>query len=184
MNENWTPIKGYEGLYEVSDFGRVKSLQRTTTIKNKRGETYTRRHKEKILAQTLDGRSNYLQVMLCKDGKGKKHLVHRLVANAFIKNPLSLQEVNHIDEDKTNNFVDNLEWCTHKYNNNYGSKRTSSRGEKNSQNKFSEELIKKVRLEFVAGDPEKGLTALSKKYGISRPHLCAILRGNRWGWLE
>lgn len=184
MSEKWKPVKGYEGLYEVSDFGRIKSLKRTETVKNKRGETYTRSHKERILAQTLDGRSNYLQVMLCKDGKGKKHLVHRLVANAFIENPLSLQEVNHIDEDKTNNCAANLEWCTHKYNSNYGSRQAFGRGEKNSQNKFSEELIKQVRCEFVARDPEKGLTALSKKHGISMPHLCAILRGKRWGWLE
>lgn len=184
MDEKWKPIEGYEGLYEVSNLGRIKSLQRTTTLKNKGGAIYTRTHKEKILAQTFDGRHYYLQVILCKNGKGKKHLVHRLVANAFIENPLMLPEVNHIDEDKTNNCAVNLEWCTHKYNNNYGKKRTSSQGEKNSQNKFSEELIKQVRSEFVAGDPEKGLTALSKKYGISRPHLCAILHGNRWGWLE
>lgn len=184
MTEKWKPIEGYEGLYEVSDFGRIRSLQRTTTVKGKEGKLYARTHKAKILAQTFDGRNYYLQVSLSKNGKNKKLLVHRLVAKAFIENPLFLPEVNHIDEDKTNNFAENLEWCTHKYNNNYGSKRTSSCGEKNSQNKFSEELIKQVRLEFVAGDPEKGLTALSKKYGISRPHLCAILRGNRWGWLE
>lgn len=104
MTEVWKDIKGYEGLYQVSDLGRVRSL--------KFG-------KERLLV----GRKNtygYLQVKLCKDGKMKSCLVHRLVAQAFIPNPNGLQEVNHKDECKTNNVVTNLEWCEHKYNMNYG----------------------------------------------------------------
>lgn len=184
MKEVWRPIKGYEGLYEVSNLGRVKSVQRTTTLKGYAGKIYTRIHRERILSQLFDGRNCYLQVGLCKNGKSKRYLVHRLVAEAFIVNPLSLPEVNHIDENKTNNFSTNLEWCTHKYNNNYGSKRTASRGENNARNKFSEALIRQIRAEFIAGDSERGLTALSKKYGISRPHLCAIIKRKRWGWLD
>ena len=103
-DEIWCPIKGYESLYEVSDKGRVRSL--------KFG-------KERILKQ---GRNNsgYLQVCLCKNGETKRCLVHRLVAQAFIHNPDNLPEVNHKDEDKENNSVQNLEWCDRKYNVNYG----------------------------------------------------------------
>lgn len=109
--EEWLPVKGYEGLYKVSDWGRVKSL-------NYRGTG-----KEKILHQTKS-KSGYMTVHLCKDGKPKCCRVHRLVAEVFLPNPDGLPEVNHIDEDKTNNFCClptncNLEWCTHAYNSQY-----------------------------------------------------------------
>jgi hypothetical protein len=107
--EIWYPIEGYEGLYEVSNFGRIKSL----------GNNKTR--KMKIL-KTVEGRDGYLLVNLSKNGKVKSFQVHRLVAEAFIPNWFDNQEVNHIDEDKKNNHIDNLEWCEHKYNCNYGTR--------------------------------------------------------------
>ena len=115
--EIWKDIKGYEGLYQVSSEGRVKILDRVTTGKG--GRKYHR--KERILKyrMTHDG---YLQVgMSNKDGR--KYLsVHRLVAKAFIKNPENKPQVNHKDEVKTNNCVDNLEWMTAKENCNYGTR--------------------------------------------------------------
>ena len=96
MIENWKAIAGYEGLYEVSDQGRVKSL--------KYG-------KEKILKPHKDG-WGYPHVILCKDGKQKTLKVHRLVAEAFIPNPNNLATVNHKDEVKTNNAATNLEWMS------------------------------------------------------------------------
>lgn len=107
--EVWKSIKGYEGLYEVSNYGRVKSLER---IVDK-----THHVKEKIL-KNVQMPSGYLVVGL----SGKQHYVHRLVAMAFIQNQNKYPQVNHKDEDKTNNRVENLEWCNHKYNSNYGTK--------------------------------------------------------------
>ena len=112
--EIWKDINGYEGLYMVSNFGRVKSLSRTV-------EYYNGRHyyESKILKPTV-GNHGYYNVSLCKDKKWKHHLVHRLVAEAFLPNPNGYKQVNHKDENKLNNHVDNLEWCTQQYNLAYG----------------------------------------------------------------
>lgn len=105
MNESWKDIEGYEGLYQVSNCGRVKSL--------KFG-------KEKFLKLRKYGRG-YLSVDLCKDGKVKPFKVHGLVAIAFIPNTENKPQVNHKDENKENNCVWNLEWCTNQYNKEYSS---------------------------------------------------------------
>ena len=109
MTENWKSIYGYEGLYEVSDQGRVKSLN------------YNHTGIEKIL-KLCNNSHGYLQVNLCKDGHTKRTSVHRLVAEAFILNPNNLKTVNHKDEVKTNNVASNLEWMSQKDNNNYGTR--------------------------------------------------------------
>lgn len=102
--EEWKDIEGYEGLYQISNQGRVKSL--------KFG-------REKI-RKSIKQKSGYFLVQLHDNGKREHKLVHRLVAQAFIPNPQKLPEVNHKDEDKSNNSVENLEWCDRKYNANYG----------------------------------------------------------------
>lgn len=102
----WKPITGYEGLYEVSDAGAVRC---------RKTDHY------RLLKQKYNRFTGYYAVDLRKDGKYKTCSVHRLVATAFLPNPDGLPYVNHIDEDKTNNSVENLEWCTSQYNNLYSS---------------------------------------------------------------
>lgn len=108
--EIWKPIKNYEGLYEVSNFGRVKSLSKWL------GNYY---RNEKILKQEKEW-CGYLRVALSKDSKVKHFKVHRLVAETFIPNTDNLPQVNHKDENKLNNHVENLEWMSAKDNTNYG----------------------------------------------------------------
>lgn len=103
-NEKWKDIFGYDGMYQVSDLGRVRSKKYGKTRVLRPGKLST----------------GYLTVVFCKDGKQKSFFVHRLVAQAFIENDnIFNTEVNHINEDKTDNRVDNLEWCNRQYNNTY-----------------------------------------------------------------
>ena len=126
MNEIWLPIEGYENLYEVSNLGRVRRLESVVTSKN--GVT------QKVSGKILKPRvvQGYLRVNLCKNGIRRSYYIHRLVSTAFIPNPDKKPQVNHIDEDKTNNTAENLEWCTAKENNNYGT-RTKRSSEKRSK---------------------------------------------------
>lgn len=101
--EIWKDVPNYEGLYQVSNLGNVKSLAR----KNK-----NRVNREKIMKLKLNN-SGYYQVWLCKNNKSKGFFVHRLIALTFVPNLNNFPEVNHIDAVKTNNKVSNLEWCTH-----------------------------------------------------------------------
>lgn len=132
MEEIWKDIKGYEGLYQVSNLGNVKSINHY----NKFGEK-TILYKGKVLKQQIIKTNGYLSVNLSKNGKTKKFLVHRLVAEAFITNSNNYLVINHIDENKLNNSLDNLEWCTYLYNNNYGehSEKISTTRSKNKNKK-------------------------------------------------
>lgn len=113
--EIWKPINGYEGYYEISNLGNVKSVKRFYRLKENGKEIEV---KEKCINPFIS--SGYSRVSLTKNGKSKKYSVHRIVAEAFIPNPNNLPLVNHKDETRNNNCVNNLEWCTHSYNINYG----------------------------------------------------------------
>ena len=117
MSEVWRDINGYEGYYQVSSEGRVKSLERTFIDKIGR-ERYV---KECILKPGAD-RGGYLRVGLCDGEKRKTLKVHRLVCQAFHENPDNKPQVNHINEDKTDNRASNLEWATARENSNFGTR--------------------------------------------------------------
>lgn len=115
MEEIWKDINGYEGYYQVSNFGNIKSLERI--IENSGTHTGYYKIKERVLKPRENKkRSGYYELSLKKDGVEKRFKVHRLVACAFIDNPDNKTEVNHIDGDKSNNHVSNLEWVTGKEN--------------------------------------------------------------------
>lgn len=154
--EIWKPIKGYEEFYAVSNLGKVKSL--------KYG-------KEKILKpRKVKG---YLYVALCKDGKVKNFRVHRLVAEAFIPNPMGLPEINHKDEVKNNNCVENLEWSTREHNINYGS-RTERTSKPVEASKFPD--FRTIELRFVS-------TAEAGRNGYNQSNVSCCCNGcyNREG---
>lgn len=121
-SEIWKPIVGWEGLYEVSNLGRVRSIDRKVPAKN--GSTETRKGKIKSLQKTRFG---YMRVSLNKAKCRKTYMVHRLVADAFLPNPDNLPFINHKNETRDDNRVENLEWCTRIYNMNYGTCRDKQR---------------------------------------------------------
>lgn len=161
--EIWCPIEGYEGLYEVSNLGNVRSLGNKKTKKTK------------ILKQNMNT-SGYLRVYLCKNGKQKQFKVHRLVAEAFIPNLFGYPQVNHIDEDKTNNHIDNLEWCDNKYNSNHGT-RNKRISVKNINGKCSKPILQLTETgEFLKEYPS---LQEAGRNGFNIGNICACCRGER-----
>lgn len=163
--EYWKPVVGYEGLYEVSNWGRVKSVKRL--VKSPRGY---RTVCERILKPTKDSHG-YLCVSLHKEGKMKFVKIHRLVAEAFLDNTDNLPCVNHKDENPLNNVVSNLEWCTYKYNNNYGTARQRM-AEKQSKPVLQYDL----ECNFIK---EWKSTRECKRNGFNQGHIAACCRGER-----
>ena len=151
-NEIFCDIENYEGLYQISSFGRVYSVRRGKFLKPKK----------------CNGK--YLQVGLRKNGKQKWYLVHRLVASAFLENPSNLQDVNHRDENPSNNRVENLEWMSHKENINYG---TRTQRQKAKLSKVVQQFTKQG--EFVAEFPS--LREASRQTRINLGHIFSCCNG-------
>lgn len=127
--EIWKDIIGFEDLYQVSNLGRIRSKNRIVNCSDKFGNTNTRIVKGRILKPGYIGKTGH-QTITLSNVRAFTFPLHRLVAQAFIPNPNNLPCVNHIDEDPTNNNVENLEWCSYQYNANYGNaltKRSISR---------------------------------------------------------
>lgn len=146
--EYWKDIKGYEGLYQVSNIGRI-------------------RNENKIISPWTQ--FGYKIVGLWKDKKCKKFRVHRLVAEAFILNHNNYTQVNHKDEDKSNNSVENLEWCTQKYNNSYGN-RTQKMLE-TYKNRHTSNAEKEVIQMYIDGTVLRTYKSLSEAARISNVSL-------------
>ncbi len=161
LKEEWRDIEGYEGLYQVSSEGRVKSLERNV-VKGK-GGLY--KIEEKVL-KSGKGTWGYLIVKLYKDEKKKNHRIHRLVASAFLDNPNNLPQVNHKDENRTNNRVENLEWCSPQYNINYGT-RTEKTQIPILQFSLDGEFIKKW----------DSLTQVERELGFRKGHIGKCCKG-------
>ena len=205
--EIWKDVAGYEGLYQVSNLGNVKTLERF--YYSGRNHTIRKVQKSMLLKQQTN-KDGYRTVGLTKDGKQKYTLVHRIVAQAFIINddPENKTLINHKDEVKTNNVVDNLEWCTPKYNNNYGTAR--ERGIKTRKSRYTKEkhpLYGKQHKEeskkkmserknkpvicITTGEIFKSVKEASEKTGVNLSNICQCCKGNyktagkrEWEFLE
>ena len=174
--EIWKDIKGYEGLYQVSNLGRVKSLERYR--KNGKNKGYIK--PETILKPLIDS-SDYLFVILQIDCL-KKHLrINRQVALHFIPNPLNLPEVNHLFGDKSDNRACVLEWSTHSENMKHAFRtglRIGLKGEKNPKCKLTKKIVNEIRDKFKTGNYTK--LKLSKEYNISDAQIGNIVRFKMW----
>lgn len=155
MQVVWKPIPNYEGLYEVNNLGEIRTLYNYK--------------KYKILTQNI--KRGYYQIGLRKNKVRKWHQAHRLVAQAFIPNPYNLPQVNHKDENKLNNKVENLEWCTVSYNNTYGSRIervTSKTGKPVYQFSLDGKLVKK----------HKSIASTAREVGLVSPgNIIACCKG-------
>lgn len=173
--ETWASVKGYEGLYKVSTLGRVKSLPRA---RYKGGML-----RERILSPRPMGRKGktpHLYVELYRDGKHEKFAIHRLVAEAFIKNDCNKPFINHIDGNPTNNHVTNLEWCTPKENVNHawrtGLCEKSRMVGKNNKNSIAVDVYK-LNGEFIGF--YESISLACKDLGINNGNAQSVLRGER-----
>ena len=159
INEIWKDVP-INNNYQASNLGRIKSKERTVTVSRSgyRTGTYSYTIPETIMRQSV--RSNYYCVTLCKDGVHSNHLVHRLIAQAFLPDYDDNLEVNHKNEDKLDNLLSNLEMCTRKYNKNYG-----------TGNQRSKEKRSKVILQFDKNGELVGewcsMNQASRSLGIS-----------------
>lgn len=164
--ENWKWIEGYEGHYKISNFGRVFSVKSNIFLSVKR--------------ITKDG---YNYVALSKDNKPKEMKTHRLVATYFIPNPDNKETVNHIDGNKLNNHVDNLEWCTRHENMQHAYKlglKKMHRGHEHASSKLTPEQIKEIRATYKPYKKGCSALALGKKYGVHNSTILRIVKNESY----
>lgn len=182
MKEIWKDIKDYEGLYQISNLGRLKALEKT--IWNGQGYLY---FPEKIRKLNPD-KDGYLNITLSNKGEAKTFKIHRLVAEAFLPNSDDLPEVNHKDGDKTNNNVSNLEWCTRKENQrhafrigliNQNGERNPMYGRLGADNPNS---IPIYQLNKYTGDIIReydSLASAGRDLGVNTGKICLVCQGKR-----
>ncbi len=178
--EIWKDVKGYEGYYSVSNRGIVKSLDRV--IDHHGNGLFTRKRKGIILSQYEH--KGYFYLTLSLNGVRKKQLVHRVVASTFIQNPENKRTVNHIDGDKSNNNVDNLEWATSAENNQhaYDTGLFTTFGENQPTSILKYDEVVKIRELHKTG---KYLhRELAEMFGMSRRHIGNIVNNKRWATMD
>ena len=162
MEEIYKDIKNLEGKYQVSNFGNILSLN------------YGRTRKPKLLKPSKN-KFGYLKVRLCKNGKQKNFFVHRLVTETFIPNPDNLPEVNHKDENKENNHVENLEWCDRKYNINYGTRNKRS-AKTNTNGKCSKPVLQLSLTDEFIKEWESS-SEIYRQLGYCNSYICKCCKG-------
>lgn len=182
IEEIWLPVNEdkYREYYEISNTGRIKSLAKfIVNTGNFAGGFHKKLHyKEFFVAK--DG---YCITKLCRDGKCLNRKIHRLVAQAFIPNPLNLPQVNHIDGNKENNNVSNLEWCTREFNIQHAfatglMTNNHLKGSNNPAAKINEEIVKEIR--YLYDNKLMRYTDLLKKFNISADILKRVIKRKGW----
>lgn len=179
--EVWRDVVSYEGQYQVSNKGNVRSVDRINHI----GKRYSG-----IILKPIDRRDGYLQVGLYKNGKRKIKLIHRLVLEAFVENPNNLPEVNHKDENPSNNELSNLEWCDARYNSNYGTRNERIRKKVRAVNVETGEVVKFNSTHEAGrkGYDQSGVAASCRgDYNDGKGKLIGdghTYRGYRWSYIE
>lgn len=172
MIEVWKNIKGFEKQYEVSNHGRVRAKEKVTF----NGRWYCTR-KQKMMRPTKPNKFGYIMINLCKDGKKKHCLLHRLIAVAFIKNPKNKETINHINGIKSDNRIENLEWATRSEQNIHASKLGLKRfnGEDHSQHKLTDIQVKTIRGMAMNGGKPKG-----SDFGVTNATISDVLKRRSW----
>lgn len=174
--EVWKDVKGFEGLYQVSNTGKVKSLPRMELITGRHEEPYYRKRAEKLLSQR---NGVYKNVNLYRGSEPSNRLVHRLVAEAFMPNPLGMPEVNHLDGDKFNNHLDNLEWADREGNAKHSCHKTT--GSKCGTSKLKEVDVYEIAQLLLEGQLTQ--KEIGEMYNISNHAIFRIKAGYNWAWL-
>lgn len=176
----WRSVVGYEGCYLVSDTGLIYSEARTEFVKSSRTKGHYR-YRNSGLIKTQISKAGYKQVGLSIDGKCKRLTVHRIVAMAFVPNPLGLKEVNHKDGNRLNNHVDNLEWVSRSQNSLHSTRVLGkNRGVDNNFTKLTEKEVLNIKFLLELGESQ---TYIAKLYNVSNHAIFRIQHGYNWGWL-
>lgn len=169
--EEWKNIKGYEGLYQVSNLGNIKSTDRKIER-----STSVMKLKSKPMSQYI-GNNGYPMVSLCINGECKRYLVHRLVATVFLTNPLNKAYVNHIDGNKQNSNLENLEWSTPRENSIHAHKNglaNVGRGERQHSAKLNVDKVKFIR------ESSKTIKELAMMFDVSKQAIRNVKMKRSW----
>lgn len=177
MEEVWEDIKGYEGLYQISNLGKVKSLARKRYCGHKYSKPQLR--KGRILKQHYDY-LGYKRVRLSKNQKTKTLTLHRLLAINFIENPYNKPNINHIDGDKSNNDLNNLEWCTQKENVQHSYELGLSKARKGEDNNKSKLKVKDVKEIRRLHKQKMTQTDIAKMFDVSIANISEIVNFKTW----
>ena len=165
MEEIWKPVKGFEDRFEVSNMGRVRNI-----------------HKKNILKSYIPNNGYHTLRIYVGDGKARNFSIHRFVAEAFIPNPEHKPQVNHIDGDKQNNNVENLEWVTARENaiHAFNAGLRTSIGSNHPNSKLTETMVSEIKKDYVRGSRQYGARPLARKYGVDQKAIYSIIHNETW----